>query len=175
MHIVLGFLTSLVTILYLLDRMGINLGGLNPFYWRRRRAWAKKYGGDPIYAVEDPLEVAALFVVGIAKMDGDITADEKKSILSEFSSKFSLTDREASQLLGSSAHLLGHPQLIDSQLNGVLGRTENLFTPDQAESLVSMMTAVLSSNEQLSPDQTELIESIRKRHPTQVPDGGTWG
>lgn len=175
MHIVLGFLTSLITILYLLDRMGVNLGGLNPFYWRRRRAWAKKYGGDPIYAVEDPLEVAALFVVGIAKMDGDITVDEKKSILSEFSSTFSLTDREASQLLGSSAHLLGHPQLIDSQLNGILGRTENLFTPDQAESLISMMTAALSSNEQLSADQTELIESIRKRQPTQVSDGGTWG
>ena len=30
MHIVFGFLTSLITILYLLDRMGVNLGGLNP-------------------------------------------------------------------------------------------------------------------------------------------------
>jgi len=51
MHIVLGILTSLIAILYFLDRMGIDLGGLNPFYWRRRRAWARKYGGDPIYAV----------------------------------------------------------------------------------------------------------------------------
>ncbi len=175
MHIVLGFLTSLITILYLLDRMGVNLGGLNPFYWQRRRAWAKKYGGDPIYAIEDPMEVAALFVVGIAKLDGDITSDEKKSIVSEFSSNFSLTDREASQLLGSSAHLLGQPQLIGTQLNAVLNRTDNIFTPVQAESLVSMMTAALSSNEHFSTDQTELTESVRKRHPSQVSKGGTWG
>ena len=92
MHIVLGFLTSLITILYLLDRMGVNLGGLNPFYWRRRRAWAKKYGGDPIYAIEDPMEVAAL-----------------------------------------------------------------------------------SSNDHLSTDQTELIQSVRKHHPTQASKGGIWG
>ena len=108
-------------------------------------------------------------------MDGDITSDEKQAILSEFSSNFSLTDREASQLLGSSAHLLGQPQLIGTQLNGVLSRADNTFTADQAESLISMMTAVLSSNEQLSTDQTELIESIKNRHPSHVSDGGTWG
>ena len=42
MHVILGILTALITVLYLLDRMGIDLGGMNPFYWRRRRAWAKK-------------------------------------------------------------------------------------------------------------------------------------
>ena len=31
MHVVLGLLTSIITILYLLDRMDVNLGGLNPF------------------------------------------------------------------------------------------------------------------------------------------------
>ena len=74
MHIVIGFLTSLVTIFYLLDQLGINLGGFNPFHWYRRRAWLKRHGGDPIYAVEDSMEVAALFVVGVAKVDGDLTA-----------------------------------------------------------------------------------------------------
>ena len=67
MHIVLGALTTIVTILWLLHRlaeMGIDLGGLNPWYWRRRRAWRKKYEGDPIYAVEDPIDVAAIFVIG---------------------------------------------------------------------------------------------------------------
>lgn len=40
MHIVLGLLGTLVTILWLLYRlaeMGIDLGGLNPWAWRRRR------------------------------------------------------------------------------------------------------------------------------------------
>ncbi len=31
MHIILGILGSIVTILYMLDRLSIDLGGLNPF------------------------------------------------------------------------------------------------------------------------------------------------
>ena len=80
MHILLGLLGSIVTILFLLDRLGIDLGGLNPFGWRRRRAWAKKYGGDPIYSVEDPIHVAALLVIGAAKINGDLTATQNEYI-----------------------------------------------------------------------------------------------
>lgn len=175
MHIVIGFLTSLVTIFYLLDQLGINLGGFNPFHWYRRRAWLKRHGGDPIYAVEDSMEVAALFVVGVAKVDGDLTAEEKKAILAEFSSSFSLDEREATQLLGSSVHLLGQPQLIDAKLRGVMNRLDDFFTPEQTDSLVKMMTTVVSSNERLSREQTELIESIKGRFATKAPKGGTWG
>lgn len=174
MHIVIGFLTSLVTIFYLLDRLGIDLGGFNPFHWRRRRAWLKRYGSDPIYAVDDPMEVAALFVVGVAKIDGDLTAEEKKAILAEFSSNFSLDEREATQLLGSSVHLLGQPLLIGTRLDAVMNRLDGFFTPDQADSLVTMMTAAVSSNEQLSPEQSELIESIRNHFAAQVSKGGAW-
>lgn len=174
MHIIIGFLTSLVTILYLLDQLGVNLGGFNPFHWRRRRAWLKRHAGDPIYAVEDPKEVAALFVVGIAKIDGDITAEEKKSILAEFSSRFSIDDREASQLFGSSAHLLGHPQLIGTQLNVLLERLDDLFTEEQAESLTTMMTTAIASNEKVTPDQSDLIEAIRTRFSSEPAKSGTW-
>ena len=43
MHVLLGVLTAIVSILYALDRLGIDLGGMNPFHWYRRRAFAKKY------------------------------------------------------------------------------------------------------------------------------------
>jgi len=121
------------------------------------------------------MEVAALFVVGIAKIDGDITAEEKTSILSEFSSKFSLSEREASQLLGSSVHLLGQPLLIGTQLSNMLNRLDDLFTPEQTESLVAMMTTVVSSNEHLSPEQTDLIDSVHDRFSKPASKGGTWG
>ena len=125
MHIVLGILGSIITILYMLDRLGINLGGLNPFYWRRRRAWAAKYQGDPIYSIEDPMHVAALLIVGTAKLDGDLSAEQKNVILSQFESSFSLDSRAASELLGSAAHLLGVPQIIDTQLNGVAEKNKD--------------------------------------------------
>ena len=72
MHLILGFLTAIVTILFLLDRLGINLGGLNPFHWHRKRAFARKYGSDPIYSIEDPIHVAALLIIGAAKLEGPL-------------------------------------------------------------------------------------------------------
>ncbi len=96
MHIIIGFLTALVTIFYLLDRLGIDLGGFNPFHWRRRRAWANKYNSDPIYSVEDPMHVAALLVLGAAKLDGVISAEQKRVALEQFAITFSLDARDAS-------------------------------------------------------------------------------
>lgn len=177
MHIVIGLLTTVVTLLWLLHRlaeMGIDLGGLNPFYWKRRREWAKKYEGDPIYAVEDPMEVAALFVVAIAKLEGDVTAEQKADILGEFSSSFSLTDKEASQLLGSSTHLLGHPQIIRTQLEGLMQRNEHAFTREQAESLITMMSNAIASSPAPSEEQAALITSMRERFVGKEPQGGTW-
>ena len=115
MHILLGLLGSIVTILFIFDRLGIHLGGMNPFHWYRRRAFAKKYGSDPIYSIEDPVHIAALLVIGAAKLDGDLTAEQKNAAQDQFESEFSLDEREASQLFGPAAHLLAAPQLIDTR------------------------------------------------------------
>ena len=56
MHIILGFLGAVVTILVLFKRLsdaGIDIGWLNPFAWRRRRAWRNKYQGNPIFSLSD--------------------------------------------------------------------------------------------------------------------------
>ncbi len=76
MHILIAFLGTLVTVFYLLDRLGIDIGGFNPFHWHRKRAWPRQYHGDPVYSVEDPLQVAALLVLGVAKLDGVISAGQ---------------------------------------------------------------------------------------------------
>lgn len=138
MHIVLGLLGSIVTILYLLDRLGIDLGGLNPFYWQRRRAWEKKYQGDPIYSVEDPMHVAAILIVG------------------------------------SAAHLLGAPQIIDAQLEGLAGKSKDRFSRDQAESMLQMMVEVISANGDLTAKQSEFVENIRSQFVPPEQDAGTW-
>ena len=131
MHIILGILTSIVTICYFLDRWGIDIGGLNPFYWARRRAWAKKYHGDPIYAVEDPLEVAALLVVGAAKLGGDLSAGQKEAAQKIFETRFSMDSRESAQLLTAAGHLLAAPQLLDSQLQGLAEKNKTTFSGEQ--------------------------------------------
>ncbi len=174
MHIVLGLLTAIVSILYMLDRLGVNFGGLNPFHWRRRRAWAAKYEGDPIYSVEDPMHVAALLIVGATKLGGDLSAEQKKVILSLFESSFSLDSRGASELLGSAAHLLGAPQIIDAQLNGVIEKNKGLFSKDQAESMIQMIVDVASVEGDIAADQREYIAKVRSQFVPAEKKPGTW-
>jgi len=58
-HIVLGLLTTIVTLLILLNRLaeaGISLGGLNPFLWHRRRKWKQQLIGNPIFHIDGPMD-----------------------------------------------------------------------------------------------------------------------
>ena len=62
MHIIMGILGSVVTILILtnqLSRMGIDVGWLNPFAWSRRKKWQKKYHADPAFSMDRPMEAVA--------------------------------------------------------------------------------------------------------------------
>ena len=172
MHIIIGFLTSVLTILYLLDRLGVDIGYLNPFTWMRRRAWAKKYEGDPVYAIEDPMEVAALLITGMARVDGDITAEQKSAIREAFSSTFSLGDKEANELLVSSTHLLGAPQIIHNQLEGVLKRTGSSFNRSQADSIMDIINRLYP--EPLSHGQQELRAVITELLPTDEGPNTEW-
>lgn len=174
MHIVLGILGSIVTILYMLDRLGIDLGGLNPFYLMRRRRFAKRYGADPIYSVEDPVHVASLLIIGAAKLDGDLTVEQKNSAQHLFESEFSMSSKEAQQLFGSAAHLLAAPQLLDEQLGKFADRNSERFSIEQAESLVRMMTEVASADGNLSATQQDFIQRVRASYVREERTGGTW-
>ena len=174
MHIVLGVLTSIITILYLLDRMGIDIGWWNPFYWRRRRAFAQKLGSDPIYSIEDPLHLASLFVIGTAKLDGELTAESKRVAQEQFESSFSMSSKEASELFSSAAHLLAAPQLLDNQLDNLLEKNKNSFSPEQAESMIDMAIEVASADGSASAAQREFIEKMRSGFRTPHAQAGTW-
>ncbi len=177
MHVILGLLGTIVTILYLLNRLGglgIDFGWLNPFHWRRRRSWAAKYESDPIYSVEDPIHVAALLVIGAAKLDGDLSADQKRIIIDQFETRFSLDAKEASGLLGSAAHLLAAPQLVGTQLSGLASKNKERFSEEQTESMLNMMSAVATSDGELSDDQRAYIDEIRSLFATPKESSGTW-
>lgn len=174
MHVLLGLLGSMVTVLYLLDRAGIDLGGLNPFYWYRRRAFAKKYGADPIFSIDDPLHVASLLVIGVAKLEGDLTAAQKAVAREQFVTNFSMDSRAASELFGSAAHLLAAPQLLDSQLEKLADRNKDRFSKEQVDSLVDMMTRVASADGNVSPSQQAFISGVRSRFVQQEQPRGTW-
>ncbi len=138
---ILAILGAIITVLILLNRLaeaGIDLGGLNPFLWNRRRKWSKKYEGDPIFKVSDPMDATAILMVGIAKSEGDMTKESKEKILSLFESEFGLSKKESVSLLISSTHLHGTGEELRANVKKILKPSINSFSVTQAESALSL-------------------------------------
>lgn len=164
MHIVIAALGSLVTILWLLHRlaeMGIDLGGLNPWAWRRRRRWRASYEANPIYAITSPMELTAVLVAATAKADGDMSLDEKRAILSLFEREFHLSERDAAGLLTSSTHLLGTGSEVRERLGDVIGPSKASFTEAQARSACAMLEEIAEVGGSPSALQAEILERVR--------------
>jgi len=159
MHIILGALTTLASLLWVLHRlaeMGIDLAGLNPFLWQRRRRFRKKMDGNPIYAVDSPMEATALLLAGIARADGDMSREEKNVILKIFHEEFGLAKTDAAGLLISSTYLLGRGEEFRDHLSKILKPSSESFSESQAKSAVELMNQVA----QLSDHSAELKASL---------------
>ena len=169
MHILIGLITAVTGLLYALDRIGVDIGWLNPFSWARRRRWARKFEGDPIYSIEDPMHVAAILMVGTARLGGDVSAEQKQRMLALFAETFSMSDKAANELYVSAAHLLGAPQVIENQLNGVAEKSRNLFSGAQAESLLDMIPDVIGSSS--NETQRAFVETLRGKLQQPAPEG----
>lgn len=175
MHIILGVLGSAVTILWLLHRlaeMGIDLGGLNPWAWRRRRKWRQKYEANPIFGVESPLEATALLMTAVVKADGDMSSDDKRQLLDLFQREFQFSEPDAAALLTASTHLLGRGDEVRTDLSGVMAASLNSFSRGQAESAISLVEQVAGWDGGPTTMQSDLVANIRGvLMPAQAPKG----
>ena len=165
MHVIIGALGSLVTILWLLYRlaeMGIDLGGLNPFLWQRRRRWKKHYDANPIYKIDSPMEATALLITAAAKADGDMSAEEKAEILKIFSEAFHLSEKDAAGLLTSSSHLLGKGEEVRDDLQNVMSPSLQNFTQPQADSAIELLTRITKVTGPASELQNRLMDEVAR-------------
>jgi hypothetical protein len=174
MHIILAFLGTIITILVLLNRLadaGIDVGGLNPFLWYRRRKWRKTYEGEPIFKISNPMELAALLVVGLAKVDGDISTEEKHAILRTFEDEFKLSKSDASGLMSSSVYLLGRGDEFRDSLENIIKPSIEKFSDEQLQSTVEMLRQVAALGTTEVGIKTEMLNRIeallaRSKKPT---------
>lgn len=176
MHVVLGLLGTIVTMLILLNRLaeaGIDLGGLNPFLWQRRRAWRKKYEGNPLYQLDDPMEVTALLTIAAAKCDGDMTGEEKQLILKLFADEFHLSRKDSSALMLSSVYLLKDSADVTDNLSRVIAPGKEKFTPEQADSAVAMVSRVVDFGV-VSVVRKAFLEKVRKELQPEQANNGKW-
>ncbi len=177
MHIVLGLITAiagLVWALYRLQNSGVDLNAFNPFYWVRRRNWEKQLGTRPLHRLHKPVEAAALLVVATAKLDGDITREQKSLVLQLFTQEFRLTESAAKAHYAASVHLLEGVTNIVGEVPHILAPTKGEFQPAQVQSLLRMMNAVAEAEGGITAKQRELADAVRECLVEKASDNGTW-
>lgn len=161
MHILMGLLGAIITILILVNRLssnGIDIGWLNPFAWKRRREWAKRYHANPVYCLSSPMEVTALLLVALAKSEGDISAEQKREIKQTFIDTFCLDEKGAAALLTSSTYLLKDEVAVVHDMKKLLEPSIDAFTREQAVSALEMLQHIANLDSPATPFQQELIK-----------------
>ena len=177
MHIILAALGAVVTILILIKRLsdaGINLSSLNPFAWRRRRKWQKKYEGNPIFSLTDPLEVAALLATSLAKIDGEVSREEKAILLSLFQSEFGKSEKEASDLLMSSIYLFGDGEDAINKPEKILQSSLEQFSKEQSRSVIELLTAIAKIDAANQTEKEQYLAKVNSVFDSQFNKSDTW-
>ena len=177
MHIILGALGTIVTILILFNRLadlGIDIGGLNPYLWNRRRKWKKIYEGNPVFKIENPMDATAILMVAAAKADGDMTKEDKVLILNLFENKFNLAKKDAAGLLISSVHLLGDGMEVRANVGKFLSPSKAAFTQIQAESALSLISQTAGHPGSVHPHAEELLNQARAELTSNQKDSQPW-
>lgn len=165
MHIIIGVITAIagfIWALHSLQNAGVDLNAFNPFTWARRRKWEKQLGTKPIHALQESMEAAALLVVSIAKVEGEITRDTKMEILDLFENEFGISRSKAIGLFSASSFMLKDAINIDAEVVNILSPSKSDFDEIQALKLVEMMTKVSTKENEATTNQLNIINSVAK-------------
>lgn len=177
MHVIIAAITAIAGLLWALNslqRSGFQFSSLNPFLAYRRWQWRRTYGGKPIYKLDRPMDVAAVLLLGVAKADGEITSDQKKTLLEMFQSEFGISRDEASDLLLASSHLIRDVIYIVDHLDKILERSAERFAPDAVASLLEMMRRIAALDGSINSEQQKLIEATERYFAARAKPASKW-
>ncbi|EAR07303.1 hypothetical protein MED297_07306 [Reinekea sp. MED297] len=175
MHIIIGFLTALASVLYGLERLGIDIGWINPWAWNRKRKWLKQFNANPAFSIKNPLEAVALLMTAVAKADGDMSADEKSKLLTLFTVKLKQSEEEASSLLGSCVYLLNQNDEILVNPEKVLTLCLPEFTEAQKSSTVDLLDSIANVAGHPTSTQKQFIERVKNSLYPEAETASEWG
>ena len=177
MHYLIGLISAVAMLIFALSRLqraGLDLNALNPFLWYRRAQWRRLHGSKPLYSLDKPMDVAALLLLATAKCEGEVSAQQKKFLLDTFKREFHLPEKEAAGLVTSSAYLMRDELYIANQLEKVLARSKQAFTPEQIESMIELMQRISWLDGEPNYEQARLIERTKQILAVNATTGGTW-
>ena len=174
---ILAVLGVIVTILILLNRLadsGIDIGWLNPFSFFRRRAWKKQLVGNPLFTLTDPLDVAVVLATSVAKIDGEISKEEKVALISLFQTEFKRSEKEASELLIFGIHLFNDGSDAISKPEKIMNKSLKNFNEEQAQSVINLLHEIKNTSELNTDEKEQYISRITKEFNSHFKPNQKW-
>lgn len=127
------------------------------------------------------MDAAAVLILGTAKCEGEISAGQKHVIRPIFEQEFRLDSNTASDLLLANTPLIRDEIYLVDKLEKILEYSSTQCTPEQATSLLSLMTRVGTLESTLNGEQRKLIagtelffERLFAKQQAWKPDTRTW-
>ncbi len=171
---ILTAITGIFWALYRLQNSGVDLNAFNPFFWLRRKRWQNQINTQPIHLIENPIEAAALLIVATAKLDGEITREQKNLIVQLFMDEFSTTEKVATDLYASASYALKDIVNIVDDVRLILAPSKSAFKPNHIEALLEMMLKVASTESLPNKTQSALIVEVKKQLTSNKEEKLTW-
>ncbi len=131
----------------------------NPLAWLRERRWRRQSALHPLFRLEDPIDVAAVLILGAVKCEGEISREQKQAITRIFMNDFHLAPDAAADLLLASSHLIHDQLYLLDCLEPLLYSSRDRFSPSQAASLLSLMMRVATLETRVNTEQQQLIDA----------------
>jgi uncharacterized tellurite resistance protein B-like protein len=128
----------------------------------RRWRWRRKATSDSLAQVENPREAAAAMMVAVAQSDGALTERERQAILTEITTRFEATARQAEDLLALARWIVRDVHDIDralARLTPVVART---LTASQRRELIQMLEAVAAAEATPEAIEREAIARLAR-------------
>lgn len=160
---IIGIITAIAGLLWALHSLqnsGVNLNSFNPYFWYRRHQWAKLYGQKPLYAIDKPMDVAAVLVLGSAKLGGELSKEHKQMVLDIFQSEFKLQPAQAQELFASSSFLLQSDERYAQNVDKILARTKDQFSAAQITSTQELIERVANVEGSATVAQQQFISQV---------------
>ncbi len=164
MHIIIGLITAIAGLFWAinsLQRSGFSPSSLNPFLMFRRNKWKTLYAEKPIYNLDKPLDVAAVLLLGTLKCEGEISSEQKATLISIFEDHFKMENSEASDLLLASSHLIRDEIYLSDDLDKIMARSRDQFSDEQIDSVLSLMTKLSTLESPMNEAQENLITTAK--------------
>ena len=133
-----------IILLVILALSGLVWGIITMQREMRRRAWAKQ-NTTPLFAIEDPRELAAVLCFGYLKLGGDPTSEQKDALTGYFASELNYNANEATEMYRYASYVIGTDPNYADKLSDIVKPSLHQLNAPQKASILSLLKSLAAT------------------------------